>query len=255
MNDLVSVITPSYNTAEFISETIESVLSQTYDNWEMIIVDDCSTDNTDDVVSEYSARDPRIRYIKNDTNLGAALTRNRALDEARGQWIAFLDSDDLWEPDKLEQQINFMKNGNINFSYTGYCEIDENSNEMGICVTGPKRITKIGMYNYCWIGCLTVMYNAKEVGLIQIADIKKNNDYALWLKVIKKADCHLLDLNLAKYRKRTGSISHHSSLTLIKWHYRLFRISEQQNPLLAGLNTLRNLIFGVFKKIIFTKRY
>ena len=224
MNDLVSIIMPSYNTGRFIKETIESVLAQSYPAWELIIVDDCSTDNTDDVVNQYLA-DERIRYIKNDTNSGAAVSRNRALREAKGTWIAFLDSDDLWEPEKLQKQISFMRDNGYHFSYTNYIEIDEESKANGKSVTGPKRITKHGMYNYCWMGCLTVMYDADAVGLIQIADIKKNNDYAMWLKVCKKANCYLLDETLARYRKRSGSISNHGYLKLIKWHYKLYRNS------------------------------
>lgn len=252
MNDLVSIIMPSYNTGRFIKETIESVLAQSYPTWELIIVDDCSTDDTDDVVSQYLA-DKRIRYIKNDNNSGAAVSRNRALREAKGKWIAFLDSDDLWEADKLQKQILFMKDNGYHFSYTNYVEIDEESKVNGKSVTGPKRISKHGMYNYCWMGCLTVMYDADAVGLIQIADIKKNNDYAMWLKVCKKANCYLLDETLARYRKRSGSISNHGYMKLIKWHYKLYREAENKNPISSFVLTVRNLLFGVLKKIIYVK--
>lgn len=252
MNDLVSIIMPSYNTGRFIKETIESVLAQSYPTWELIIVDDCSTDDTDDVVRQYLA-DKRIRYIKNDTNSGAAVSRNRALREAKGKWIAFLDSDDLWEADKLQKQIIFMKDNGYHFSYTNYVEIDEESKVNGKSVTGPKRISKHGMYNYCWMGCLTVMYDADVVGLIQIADIKKNNDYAMWLKVCKKANCYLLDETLARYRKRSGSISNHGYMKLIKWHYKLYREAENKNPIFSFVLTVRNLFFGVLKKIIYVK--
>lgn len=252
MEELVSVIMPSYNTARFIKETVESVLAQTYKNWELIIVDDCSTDNTDEVVSKFFP-DTRIRYIKNEKNSGAAVSRNRALREAKGKWIAFLDSDDLWEAEKLEKQIAFMKSNNCHFSYTNYAEIDEESNPNGKSVTGPKHITKHGMYNYCWMGCLTVMYDAEKVGLIQIKDIKKNNDYAMWLKVCKKADCYLFDDMLAKYRKRSGSISNHGYIKLIKWHYKLYREAEEKNSVAAVILTLRNLFFGVVKKIRYVK--
>lgn len=252
MSDLVSVIMPSYNTGRFISETIESVLAQSYSNWELLIVDDCSKDNTDDVVSQYLA-DTRIRYIKNETNSGAAVSRNRALREAKGKWIAFLDSDDLWESDKLKKQIAFMENNNYHFSYTNYIEIDEESSPNGKYVTGPKRITKHGMYNYCWMGCLTVMYDSEVVGLIQIEDIKKNNDYAMWLKVCKKANCYLLDETLARYRKRSGSISNHGYMKLIKWHYKLYREAEKKNPISSVVLTARNLLFGVIKKIKYVK--
>ena len=252
MNDLVSIIMPSYNTGRFIKETIESVLAQSYPAWELIIVDDCSTDDTDDVVSKYLA-DKRIHYIKNDTNSGAAVSRNRALREAKGKWIAFLDSDDLWEPDKLQKQISFMRDNGYHFSYTNYIEIDEESKANGKSVTGPKRISKHGMYNYCWMGCLTVMYDADTVGLIQIADIKKNNDYAMWLKVCKKANCYLLNETLARYRKRSGSISNHGYMKLIKWHYKLYREAENKNPLSSFVLTVRNLFFGVMKKIMYVK--
>ena len=221
MNGLVSIIMPSYNTANFIGETIKSVLEQTYKNWELLIVDDCSTDNTDEVVARYN--DERITYMKNLKNSGAAVSRNKALNVARGKWIAFLDSDDLWYSTKLEEQIKYMEKHNYAFSYTSYREIDENGVENGVEVTGPKRITKIGMYRYCWPGCLTVMYDAEKVGTVQIADIKKNNDYAMWLKVIKRANCYHYDKVLAQYRKRSGSISNHGYLKLIKWHYKLFK--------------------------------
>lgn len=251
MNELVSVVMPSYNTGNYIAESIRSVLAQTYSNWELIIVDDCSADDTDTVVAEFL--DSRIKYIKNETNSGAAASRNRALREAKGRWIAFLDSDDLWHPQKLEKQIAFMKQNGYAFSYTSYSEIDENSNPKGIQVAGPKRITKAGMYAYCWPGCLTVMYDAAVVGLVQIEDIKKNNDYAMWLKVCHKADCCLLDEDLASYRKRAGSISNHNYKVLIKWHYKLFREAEKRSACCSFWLTCWNMFFGLCKKMLYVK--
>ena len=251
MNDLVSIIMPSYNTGKYIAESIRSVLAQTYENWELLIVDDCSTDDTDTVLKQF--QDPRIRYFKNETNSGAAVSRNRALREAKGRWIAFLDSDDLWQPEKLQKQIAFMQKNNYAFSYTNYSEIDEDSVSRGVFVTGPKRITKTGMYAYCWPGCLTVMYDASVVGLVQIEDIKKNNDYAMWLQACHKADCYLLDEELGAYRKRSGSISNHGYMKLIKWHYKLYREAENKNPISSIVLTVRNLFFGVLKKIIYVK--
>lgn len=253
MDAVVSIIMPSYNTGKFIGETIESVLAQSYTDWELIIVDDCSTDDTDAIIEKY-LEDDRIRYIKNERNSGAAVSRNKALREAKGKWIAFLDSDDLWDPKKLEKQIAFMEKNGYHFSYTNYVEIDECSNYNGKTVSGPKRITKRGMYNYCWMGCLTVMYDAEFVGQIQIADIKKNNDYAMWLKVCKRANCYLLEETLAKYRKRGGSISNQGYVKLIKWHYRLFRQAENKNPLYSFFLTGRNLFFGVIKKYKYVKK-
>ena len=250
---LVSIIMPSYNTASFIKETIQSVLDQTYTNWELIIVDDCSTDHTDEVLE--SIKDSRIRYFKNDKNSGAAASRNKALREARGQWIAYLDSDDLWLPQKLENQIAFMQKNGYAFSYTNYEEIDVDGNKTGVKVTGPKKITKTGMFNYCWPGCLTVMYDASKVGLIQIEDIKKNNDYAMWLKVCRKADCYLLDEYLGLYRKgRAGSISTHSIKTMIGWHYKLYHEAERMGSVMSVFNTGRNMIFGLYKKKRYVKR-
>lgn len=250
---LVSIIMPSYNTASFIEETIQSVLNQTYTNWELIIVDDCSTDNTDEVLE--NIKDSRIRYFKNDKNSGAAVSRNKALREARGQWIAYLDSDDLWMPEKLEKQIHFMENNGYAFSYTNYEEIDVNGNKTGVSITGPKKITKTGMFNYCWPGCLTVMFDANKIGLIQIEDIKKNNDYAMWLKVCRKADCFLLDETLGQYRKgRIGSVSTHSIKTMIGWHYKLYHEAECMGKIESLYNTGRNLIFGFYKKKRYVKK-
>lgn len=248
MNDLVSVIMPSYNTGKYIGKSIESVINQTYSNWELIIVDDCSDDDTEEVVSVF--KDERIKYFKNAFNSGAAISRNRALREAKGRWIAFLDSDDIWKPTKLEKQLEFMQCNNYFFSYTNYEELDESGKHTGIKVTGPKKITKAGMYNYCWPGCLTVMYDAKYIGVIQIANIMKNNDYAVWLKVCKKADCYLLDECLAEYRRgRNGSISTNSIKTMIGWHYKLYREAEDYDIIRSVLGTLRNVVFGIYKKM------
>lgn len=254
MEKLVSIIMPSYNTGRYIGETIKSVLAQTYRNWELIIIDDCSTDDTEHIVAEFT-KDERIRFFKNKKNSGAAVSRNKALRMAKGKWIAFLDSDDLWKPDKLEKQIRFMEKRGYHFSYTNYQEIDESGRALNIMVTGPRKITKTGMFHYCWPGCLTVMYDAEAVGRLQIADIKKNNDYAMWLKICKKETCYLLAENLASYRRgRKGSISSHNYKSLIKWHYRLYRTAEKQNRFLAAFNTVRNLVFGLWKKIYYVKR-
>lgn len=244
---LVSIIMPSYNTAPYIEETIQSVLNQTYTNWELLIVDDCSTDNTDEILSKIS--DPRIRLFKNEENSGAAVSRNKALREAKGQWIAFLDSDDLWMPKKLEKQIHYMEINGYTFSYTNYEEIDVDGNKTGVKVSGPKKITRTGMFNYCWPGCLTVMFDANKIGIIQIQDIKKNNDYAMWLKICEKANCYLLNEYLAQYRKgRSGSISTHGYTKLLKWHYKLYREAEKENMIMSVINTGRNIIFGIYKK-------
>lgn len=255
IDGLVSVIMPSWNTSNFIAESIQSVIDQTYENWELIIVDDCSTDNTDEVVAKF--KDKRIRYFKNEKNSGAALSRNRALREARGEWIAFLDSDDLWNSEKLEHQINFMNKHGYTLSYTEYEKIDEESKPLRIYVSGPEKVNKHKMYNYDYIGQLTMMYSAKEFGLIQIKDIKKNNDYAIRLQLYKKSDtcAYLLKENLAKYRVRKVSISHDKFRRKFKSHYDLFHKCDEKPAVISAWYTCWNMFYGVLKKKRFEWNY
>lgn len=252
---LVSVIMPSYNTGRFISESIESVIGQTYRNWELIIVDDCSTDETREVVEKYIS-DKRIIFVENLVNSGAAVSRNRALKMARGRYIAFLDSDDIWLPDKLARQVRFMAANDYCFSYTCYEEIDENDKRLGRVVSGPVRISRRKMYQYCWPGCLTVMFDRSGIGPEEavIKDIRKNNDYAMWLRISRKADCYLLDDVLAGYRKRKGSISNHGYLELVKWHYKMFCNAEGMNVPLSVYHTVQNVVFGIYKKLFYIRQ-
>lgn len=251
--ELVSIIMPTYNCGRFIAESIRSVLAQTYTNWELIIVDDCSNDKTEDVVASFD--DPRIHYLRNEQNEGAALTRNRALREAKGRYIAFLDSDDLWLPTKLERQIAFLERNGYAFTYHEYTEIDEESNLIGIYVSGKKHVRPFDMYCCCWPGCLSVVYDAKAIGLIQIPDIRKNNDSAMWLQAIRKADCYLLPENLAQYRRRTGSITPTSVWKKIGWHYILFRQGVGMNPIASTFWMIMNIVGNSYKKIKYVKRY
>ena len=254
-NSLVSVIMPTYKCGGFIEKSIKSVQAQTYSNWELIVVDDCSGDGTIDIVLELKKSDNRISIYQNSSNSGAAVTRNTAIRNAKGRWIAFLDSDDLWEPTKLEKQIKFMEEMGYAFTYHEYVEIDEQDRELGVKVSGKEHVGKFDMFACCWPGCLSVMYDAETVGLVQIADIKKNNDYAMWLKVCQKADCYLLDEELALYRRgRVGSVSTHGIKTMIGWHYKLFRESEGQSMVASALNTGRNMVFGFIKKIHYVKK-
>lgn len=252
---LVSIITPSWNCGEFLEDTIKSIQVQTYTNWELLFQDDCSTDDTKERVLLFAAEDARIKYGCNSKNSGAAITRNNALRRAQGKWIAFLDSDDLWDPEKLERQIKFMQENGYKFSYTSYQEIDDYSKETGVVIRGPKHVSKLGMYAFCWPGCLTVMYDRDAVGLIQIEDIKKNNDYAMWLKVCQRVDCYLLDEVLAKYRRgRVGSISTHGYSTMIRWHYKLWHEAMKMNVIASVFWTCINLVCGLYKKIFYVSK-
>lgn len=243
---LVSIIMPSYNTEEYIAESIQSVIEQTYKNWELIIVDDCSTDHTDQVVAGFT--DIRIRYLKNEKNSGAAVSRNRALREAQGRWIAFLDSDDLWHPEKLEKQLKFMTENSYAFTYTDY-QIQLNGQWLPYIYTGPNVVNKRKMYNYCYFSTITVMYDREKIGLIQVADLKKNNDYAMWLQAIEKSPCYRLPECLSYYIKHDGSISSGSKMKLIKHHYILYRKGQKRTPLISAYLTVNNLFYGVIKKL------
>ena len=252
VDGLVSIIMPSWNTARWIGESIESVVNQTYKNWELIIVDDCSTDNTDEVVASYN--DKRIRFFKNDVNSGAAVTRNRAISQANGEWIAFLDSDDLWKPEKLEKMVDFMTSNHYSFAYHNYEKINEDSKSLGILVSGPKVVTKRKMYHYGYPGCLAFMYSVRAHGLIQIKDIKKNNDYAILLKLCKQANCFLFDENLAFYRIRKKSISHDKLGKKLRSHYDLFRICDEKPALIAFWFACWNMWHGFWKKLKYEKK-
>ena len=251
---LVSIITPTWNCARFICETIRSVQAQTYKNWEMIISDDCSTDNTCEVIAPYLKEDSRIKYICNPKNSGAAITRNTALKVAQGKWIAFLDSDDLWLPEKLEKQVSFMMENKYTFSYHEYTEMTEEGKDMGVYVSGIQKVNKFNMYTCCWPGCLAVMYDREKIGLIQINDVKKNNDTAMWLKVVQKAPCYLLKENLARYRRRANSITPKPLWHRIWAHYPLFRVAEEMSPVTATFWTLMNVFGNAFKKIFYVKK-
>lgn len=253
--DLVSVIMPSYRCERFLEKSIRSVQEQTYTNWELLFVDDYSGDKTVEVVLALMQVDDRIKLFQNDKNLGAAVSRNKALREAKGRWIAFLDSDDLWEPTKLEKQIHFMEANGYAFSYHNYKEIDENGNELGVYVSGKEHVGKFDMFSCCWPGCLSVMYDANKIGLIQIRNIKKNNDTAMWLKVIRKSDCYMLPECLGKYRRRANSITPKPLWKRVWAHYPLFRVAEGMNPVAATFWVVMNICGNAYKKIRYVKRY
>ena len=249
MSDLVSIVMPTYNTSKYIEDSIRSVLSQTHKEWELLIVDDCSEDNTDEIIAPY-LKDTRIHYLKNEKNMGAALSRNRAIREAKGKY-AFLDSDDTWRADKLKKQIQFMKTNNYAFTFTDFI-IRMNEKLLPYVYTGPNVVGKVRMTNYCYIFTSTVMYDQEKVGLIQIEDLKKNNDYAMWLLIVKKHPCYRLAECMACYNKHENSISSGNKLKLIKYHYILFNKGMKKSKINSTLLTLNNLFWGVLQK--FTHR-
>ncbi len=218
MSLLVSVIMPTYNSAGTVVESIQSVLSQTYKNWELIIVDDRSTDNTWQVIQTYADKYDNIRIYQNKENLGAGASRNFAIKKARGRFIAFLDSDDLWTEDKLAEQIPFMLKNNYPLTYTHYSRFS--SEEELSVVTAPEYTTyKKLMYSNV-IGCLTAVYDTQALGKRYMPLIRKRQDMGLWLDILKdtpKAYC--LPKPLAKYRMDSGMTANKFSVLSYQWKF------------------------------------
>ena len=228
---------PVYNAAEYIMQSVESVINQTYTMWELIIIDDHSSDGSLDVISNY-LKDSRIRISINKSNLGAAAARNKGISKAKGTFISFLDSDDLWFERKLEKQIEFMTRNNYDFSYSYFDLVDKKSKKLNKYRIAPLKITYKSTLISNKIGCLTVLVKSIIAKDIEIdSRISKRNDYALWLKYLKKTDGFCLPEILASYRIDSGVISNTRKTTLLKYHFKVFRISEG---------------FGFFKSIWYT---
>lgn len=243
---LVSVVMPMHNNAKFVLESIDSVLSQTYSNFELLVVDDGSSDGSFDLVSKIA--DPRIKLFRNEKSLGAAGARNVALRNAKGKYVAFLDADDLWKPKKLETVISIMEREGSSFVFSDYDVASEDLTPL-YTVLGPDSIDRRKMIRCCYIGCLTVVYNREVVGTIQVDErLKKRNDYAMWLLAIGKTGvCHRIPDSLAIYRKNQNGISKKKG-KLIFWHYRLFRWVMHFGPLKAWFHALVNVFFYFLKR-------
>ena len=207
-NPVVSIITPNFNCSKYIAQTIESVIAQTYKNWEMIIIDDCSTDESFEIIKDYVNKDNRIKVYRMENNSGSALCRNKAIELSQGEYLTFLDSDDLWMPEKLEKQLKFMQENNCDFSFTEYEHIDEEGKLLRIKAKVIKYLTYKKFLFHCFTGCLTVMYRQDINKKIFCDNIKTANDYALFLRVMKiYNNAYGIFENLAKYRIRKNSIS------------------------------------------------
>jgi teichuronic acid biosynthesis glycosyltransferase TuaG len=250
---LVSIITPAYNAERFINESIKSVLNQTYSNWEMIIVDDCSTDHTTEVVASYGQNDSRIQLIELERNSGPAIARNTAMDKARGRFIAFLDSDDLWLPNKLERQLDFMLEKDIAFSFTEYGRIKEDGEDLlNTIIDAPETINYDGLMKHCVIGCLTVMVDTKQTGKLKMINIPSRQDYVLWLSIVKSGFlAHGLPEVLAKYRLVKNSISS-DKIKMAKQNWRVYRKIERQN-LMKSSWYFSNYVLSYIRRYIRSK--
>jgi len=209
MNEyLVSIVTPVYNSARFISDTIDSIQSQTYKNWELLLIDDCSSDNSYEIIKSYMKDDNRIKYIKLEKNSGAAISRNTGIKNAKGRFIAFVDSDDLWKSRKLEVQVNYMLKHKIAFSFTSYRYIKEDGTSTNKIAKAPKKINYNGLLKNTIIGCSTVLIDKDIMGDFRMPLVRRGQDTATWLQLLKKEKyAYGIEDALVDYRLVGNSIS------------------------------------------------
>lgn len=248
---LVSIITPTYNSEQFIVQTIQSVQAQSYTNWEMIIVDDCSTDATFKILQQQATLDSRIKIQKSESNSGAGIARQKAIVMAKGQYIAFLDSDDLWKPTKLQSQLYFMQTKNLAVTYCFYELMDEEGKLLNEIVKSPNTIDFKKMFYSNWIGNLTGIYDASKLGKVSISSFRKRQDWIMWLNVIKdQPEVFVLPENLAIYRVRKDSISS-SKIKLLKSNFLVYKSFHGQNYFKACIS----MSIFLYTHFIIKKRY
>ena len=254
MNDLVSIVMLSHNDGGYLKESVESVLVQTYTNWELNFLDNSSTDDTISQMMAYKEKDPRFKIGQMVFSRGKSYNLYTALRNTTGRWVAFLNSKDVWEPQKLEKQIRFMEEHDYAFSYHNYGLIDKDSKQKGIEVTGKSVITRQDLTKCCWMGYLTVMYDKTKVQIPTREKIKFNNNYALWLDVAEKADCYLLDECLGSMRVASRAISSFSLKGKFRWRYEVYRVVEKLGPLMSVVMTYRNFFYTIVRNLKYTKR-
>lgn len=223
----VSIVTPTYNSHQFIDETIDSVVNQTFPDWELILVDDGSSDSTVEIIKRWQDKDSRIRLLTNEQNLGPGPSRNRAVENSRGRYIAYLDSDDVWLPAKLETQLDHLKKHGATFSFTSYELVDEQSRLLGRQVTAPQALSYDDLLKNTVIGCLTVMIDSSKSPPLVMPSIPSRQPLVLWLKILKETGPAVgLDEILARYRVRAGSISS-NKIQAAKQVWRVYREYER----------------------------
>ena len=250
-NPLVSIITPTFNSEKFISQTIKSVQNQTHTNWEMIIVDDCSCDKTLSIIDDFAKLDSRIQIFQLEKNSGTGIARNYALTKIKGSYIAFLDSDDLWKPEKLEKQIDFLLKNKLPFTFSFYECIDEAGKSLNKRVEAPINLSYKQLFFCNYVGNLTGIYNVNYFGKITISSIRKRQDWMLWLTILKKIKtAQVIPESLAYYRIRENSISA-SKHDLLKHNFAVYRTFHRFNLIVA----LSCMIGFLFTQLIIKPRY
>ena len=251
MEALVSIITPTYNSEKYIAQTIQSVQNQTYSNWEMIIVDDASSDQTEAIVIEFATVDHRIKFYKLHKNAGAGVARNQAVSMATGRYIAFLDSDDLWKPEKLQKQIDFLTTQNASFTFSFYECIDEAGKPLNKKIQAPLKLRYWQLFFCNFVGNLSGIYDTQVFGKIPISNLRKRQDWMVWLTILRKIKvAQPVPESLAFYRVRNDSISS-SKLKLLQHNYNVYRI-------FYGFNTFVSLVCMIgflFMQLLVKPRY
>jgi teichuronic acid biosynthesis glycosyltransferase TuaG len=248
---LVSIITPSFNSEKFIAETIQSVQNQSYQNWEMIIVDDSSTDQTVTIVEQLIKKDSRIRLFQLDKNSGAGIAREKALSIANGDYISFLDADDLWKPQKLEKQLQFLKENKVPFTFSFYDCIDEKGNTLNRIVEAPRNLTYHQLFFCNYVGNLTGIYEVNFFGKIAISATRKRQDWMVWLTILKKIrKAKPVPESLAFYRIRDNSLSA-SKVDLLKHNFAVYRNFHG----FSYISSLFIMIGFLFTQLLIKPRY
>ncbi|NMH28378.1 glycosyltransferase family 2 protein [Flavobacterium silvaticum] len=253
MEALVSIITPTFNSGKFVSETILSVQNQTHTNWELLLVDDCSTDDTIEAITPFLS-DSRIKLHKLDVNSGAGIARNRAVSLAKGDYIAFVDSDDLWKPEKLRKQLDFMRQNSQPFTFSFYDCIDEDGKSLHKCIEAPRNLSYRQLFFCNFVGNLTGMYSVAYFGKIGISSIRKRQDWILWLTILRQLKkAKPVPESLAFYRVRKDSISA-SKWKLLKSNYVVYKDFHKLNSVVSVLAMCGFLFTQLLVKPRFSKK-
>lgn len=249
-NPIVSVITPVYNSEKYIEKTINSVRNQTYTNFELILVDDCSSDNSQEIIKKITKIDHRVRYILLENNSGAAVARNTGIEAANGRYIAFLDSDDVWEEKKIETQLKFMEINKHPFTYTAFKTITEDNKVIQDVISVPEKLNYDQLLKNTAIACSTVIIDREVVGYFKMPLVRKGQDTATWLKLLREKIPYAYGINevLSSYRKVTGSISD-DKLSALKRTWNTYRNIEKL-PLIKAVYYFLWYVFNAIKKRI-----
>lgn len=227
MNPYVSIITPVYNASETLSATVDSIIAQSFSDWELLLIDDASTDASSDIAKQFAQDDARIKYFRLIENSGPAIARNSGIEQAQGSLIAFLDADDLWHAEKLERQVEFMEERSLALSCTSYAIVDEQGRTIKKEIIAENSLSYRKMLTRNFIGCLTAMYDTRIAGKTYMPNIRKRQDYGLWLNIIKRTGPAAgLQECLAYYRNRPSSLSS-NKLGMIQYNWRIMREFEQ----------------------------